>query len=538
MIAAALDVRRFARRSLRLLGLGRLPGPALGPGLALGLALLLGGCDSPGDCGQDARSDSAAIVLAVTEAPTNLDPRLATDATSERVNRLLYARLVELDDAGRPKPGIARWERHSPLEYRLRLEPDRAAFSDGRPLLAADVAATYASILDDRLASPHRAPLALIEAIEVLDDERLIFRLSEPDPLFPAYLGIGILPAALIASEHPFQRRPVGSGPLRLLDWPSADRLVLERRRDGQCLILERVKDPNVRTMKLLRGEVDLLQNDLPPELVALLQAQPGVRVVSAPGINFSYLGFNLDDPLTGDPRVRQAIAHAIDRAAILRWLFKGQGRLAEALLPPEHWAGAKTLVAYRHDPPLAKTLLREAGFGAQQRLRLSYKTSSDAFRLRLATVLQAQLAEVGIDLEIQSYDWGTFFGDIKAGRFQLFGLTWVGVRLPDIFRYVFHSASVPPDGANRGRFRNPEADALIDAARHESELTRQAELYQRLQGLLHRDLPYVPLWYEDQTLVMREGISGYGLAPDGNYDGLAEITRLPRPGPALLSSD
>ncbi len=505
--------------------------------LMMGLAAL-GGCDSGGDAarvpgrdaGRDAGRDDRAIVLAVTQAPANLDPRLATDATSERVNRLLYARLVELDDAGRPIPGIARWEQQSPLEYQFRLEPDRADFSDGRRLQAADVAATYASILSDRLASPHRAPLALIEAIEVLDDERLLFRLSEPDPLFPAYLAIGILPAALIASEHPFQRLPVGSGPLRVLDWPSADRLLLERRRDGQRLVLERVKDPNVRVMKLLRAEVDLLQNDLPPELVGLLRAQPGVRVISAPGINFSYLGFNLADPLTGDRRVRRAIAHAVDRKAILRWLFQGQGRLAEALLPPEHWAGATRLAAYGYDPALARALLREAGYGGQRRLRLSYKTSSDPFRLRLASVLQAQLAEVGIDLEIQSYDWGTFFADIKAGRFQLFGLTWVGVRLPDIFRYAFHSTSVPPDGANRGRYQNPAVDTLIDAARSEPDLTRQALLYRQLQELLHRDLPYLPLWYEHQVLVMREGLTGYGLAPDGNYDGLAQVVRRLEP--------
>lgn len=487
--------------------------------LLIGL-VVLAGCDS--------RGDSAAIVLAVAQAPANLDPRLATDATSERVNRLLYARLVELDQAGRARPGIASWEQRSPLEYRFRLEPDRADFSDGRPLQAADVAATYGSILSDRLASPHRAPLALIEEIEVLDEERLIFRLSESDPLFPAYLSIGILPAELIAAEHPFQRLPVGSGPLRFLDWPTSDRLLLERRRDGQRMILARVKDPNVRVMKLLRGEVDLLQNDLPPELVDLLRSQRGIRVVSAAGINFSYLGFNLADPHTGDRRVRRAIAHAVDREAILRWLFKEQGRLAEALLPPEHWAGATGLSAHAYDPALARRLLGDAGYGASKGLQLSYKTSSDPFRLRLASVLQAQLAEVGIDLVIQSYDWGTFFGDIKAGRFQLFGLTWVGVRLPDIFRYVFHSRSVPPDGANRGRYQEPAADALIEAARNASVVGRQAVLYRRLQEVLHRDLPYLPLWYEEQVAAMREGLAGYRLAADGNYDSLADVERRP----------
>jgi len=130
----------------------------------------------------------------------------------------------------------------------------------------------------------------------------------------------------------------------------------------------------------------------------------------------------------------------------------------------------------------------------------------------------------VGIDARIQSYDWGTFFGDIKAGRFQLYGLTWVGIRTPDIFRYAFHGDSVPPEGANRGRYRNERVDGLIETTRVEPDLARQAELYREVQSILLADLPYIPLWYEDQFLAARRAVRGYRLAPDGNYDSLAEV--------------
>jgi len=485
-------------------------------------ALALAGCG--------AERNPRTVVIAVAHAPANLDPRLATDATSERVNRLLYARLVELDSAGRPAPGIAGWQRLSPRHYQFELAPDRLPFSDGEPLTAQDVAATYRSILDGALASPHQAALSLIERIEVLGEHRIAFHLSRPDPLFPAFLSVGIAPARLIADGHPLQRAPVGSGPFQLVDWPRSGRLVLERRGDGRRVILDRVKDPNVRVMKLMRGEVDLLQNDLPPELVTFLRRRQDIGVINRPGVNFSYLGFNLADPITGDLRVRRAIAHAIDREAILRWLFIGQGRPAEALLPPEHWAGARDLRPYPYDPERARELLGEAGYGMERRLPLSYKTSSDAIRLRLASVLQAQLSEVGIDLAIQSYDWGTFFGDIKAGRFQLYGLTWVGVRLPDIFRYAFHSDSLPPNGANRGRYISAKADQLIEAARREQDPADQARHYRRLQAVLHADLPYVPLWYEDQIAAVRVDVTGYRLATDGNYDGLLSIERVAEP--------
>ncbi len=478
-------------------------------------------------CGRDGPA-TAAVRLGIADAPRNLDPRLATDAASERVNRLLYARLVEFDGASRPVPGIADFEQLAPRHWRFRLRAERAAFSNGEPVGAADVVATYASVLDPATASHHRAVLSVIARMEVRDARTLDFHLRQPEPLFAYHLGIGILPASLVEAGHGFQRAPVGSGPLVLAGWPAPGRLMLRRRHDDMAVELVTVKDPNVRVMKLLRGEVQLLQNDLPPALVGYLRRQPSVRVVQSAGINCSYLGFNLADPATGRAEVRRAIAHAIDRTAILRWLFQGNGRLAEALFPPEHWAGAADLAPYPYDPVSARALLAHAGYGPGRPLALSYKTSSDPFRIRLATVIQAQLAAVGIDLRVQSYDWGTFFGDIKAGRFQLYSLTWVGIRSPDLFRYAFHSEAVPPDGANRGRYRRAAADRLIEAAAAEPDARRQAALYRALQHLLHRDLPYLPLWLEDQVLATRRGVTGYGLASDGRYDGLTTV-RPPR---------
>jgi peptide/nickel transport system substrate-binding protein len=282
-----------------------------------------------------------------------------------------------------------------------------------------------------------------------------------------------------------------------------------------------------MRVLKLLRGEIDLLQNDLPPELLAYLAERPGIQVLRRPGSNFAYLGFQLQDADCSRYEVRRAVALAIDRGAIIEHVFHGAAREAAALLPPEHWAGNPALAPIRPDPERARQLLAQAGYKAQQPLRLSYKTSSDPFRLRIATILQEQLARAGIEVTVQSYDWGTFYSDIKAGRFQLYSLAWVGIKSPDIFRYAFHSESLPPTGANRGRFADAAVDRLIDSAARAGTLAEQAALYRELQQRLLEQLPYVPLWYEDQYAATSERIAGYTLAADGAYDALVDTERV-----------
>ncbi len=486
--------------------------------LLLSLALL--GCED---------QTQEVLRFGLSSAPINLDPRFATDAASSRINRLIYQRLVDFDDSYRPVAALAQWQQLSPKHYRFSLM-QQAEFHDGRRLTAADVKATYASILDPKTASPHRAGFTVIDRIEVVDDKTVDFILNKADPLFPGRLVIGILPAQEIAAGHRFSRQPLGSGPYEFLAWPEEGRLRLSRRADGQPLEFVEIKNPTVRVLKLLRGEIDMVQNDLPTELVIYLQAQDEVRVVKGRGSNFTYLGFNLQDESTADLKLRQAIAYAIDREAIIHYVMGDAAMPASALLPPDHWAGNPDLVPYVYDPERARQLVEAAGYDEHHRPRLTYKTSSDPFRIRLATVIQQQLGEVGIDVDLRSYDWGTFYGDIKAGRFQMFSLSWVGIKTPDIFRYVFHRDAVPPNGANRGRFFDEISDNLIEQAEAAPQLADQAYYYRKLQARLLAQLPYVPLWYEDHVFVARKEIAGYQLARDGNYDGLVKVIREAAP--------
>ncbi|MCZ6805106.1 MAG: ABC transporter substrate-binding protein [Proteobacteria bacterium] len=467
------------------------------------------------------------IAFGLNTAPVTLDPCYATDAVSYRITRLIYKSLIDFDDQFHVVPDLASWEQIALDHYRFTLNNGGRKFHDGSFLTSKDVKATYNYVLNPENASPHRGSILMIDSIIVINKDTIDFKLSQPDPLFPGRLVIGILPEKLISSKHDFNKRPVGSGLMRFSEWKGESHLKLIRISDKQTIEFIALKDPTVRVLKLLRGEIDLVQGNLPPEIVKWLDERESIHIEKKRGDTFAYIGFNLEDTTTGNKLVRNAIAHAIDRESIIKYLKGGAARMAGAILPADHWAGRPDLTGFEYGPEKARMFLKQAGYDNEKPLKLTYKTSSEPLSLRLATVIQDQLKFVGIEVDIRSYDWGTFYGDIKAGRFQMYSLSWVGLKMPDIFRYVFHSASIPPNGANRGRFIDAHVDSIIEMAEVEPSLSKQAAYYRELQQVLFDALPYIPLWYEDNVLAMRKNIQGYSLSTDGNFDSLEYTTRI-----------
>ena len=158
-------------------------------------------------------------------------------------------------------------------------------------------------------------------------------------------------------------------------------------------------------------------------------------------------------------------------------------------------------------------------------RLRLQMKTSTDQTTRELAAVFQEQLRQIGIALEIRSFEWATFYGDVVRGRFDFYSLRWTGANNdPDIFEYCFHSAKQPPAGANRGRYSNPEADRLIEQGRASSSMEERRHHYSALQKVLNHDLPYIHLWYMDNVSLYNRRLSNLELFPTGNYQFLTTL--------------
>jgi peptide/nickel transport system substrate-binding protein len=486
-------------------------------------------------------------VLLVETPPETLDRRLALSSVAENVSgNLIEPGLVAIGDDGLPVPDLAeRIDTPDDRTYVFTLRPG-LRFQDGTSLSADDVVATYESMRDPALGSPLASKYREIRSVEALDARTVRFTLDHPFAPFLVDLIMGVVPARRQAapSEHGFGRSPIGAGPFRFESWPDEEHLLLAANPDywrGKPaighLLVQTVRDETTRVLQLMHGKADFCIGAVSPPLYGVLGQSRILDILSVPGANTAYLMFQLDDPLLRDVRVRQAIASSIDREGIVRYKFLGHARLGASLLPPGNWALDEALEPPPYDPVKAARLLDEAGhprLGTAPRFVLNYRTSTDRFRRSIAQVIASELEEVGIGIRLTPLEFGTFFQEIRKGSFQLASLKWP-VTEPDLLSWVFASWSIPtPDngytGANRGHYRSAELDTLLDRARVELRATDRREAYLEAQRIVARDLPYVILWHEDSTAVVRRGFRGFHVSPFGFFSTLADV-RPPPPG-------
>lgn len=539
----------------------------------------LAGCSS-------APRDPNTVVFLIETMPANLDPRIGTDAQSQRLHSLIFSSLLERDDNMNLRGDLAsRWESPDPLTYIFHLRRN-IYFHDGRALTAADVKYTFDSILSGQVRTPKRGAFRMVESVTAPDKFTIVFRLNEPFASFLWNLArpsVGIVPRPDASGPRPGDphenpaAHPIGTGPFRFVSSRQDEEVVLERAPDyfrdrvdvllgnaidtskRHSLRAEMVSEPRippasfvatqhstsplrvrfrivpdatVRALELRKGTADIALNSINPDTVPALAKEQHTALTQRAGTTYAYLAFNFDDPLLARREVRQALAYATDRGTLIKHLLNGQARPADSLLPPYHWAYAPAppQFSYAYDPARASALLDAAGYGlppngSGPRLRLTLKVSTDETSRLVAAVLQEQWRRVGIELEIRPLEFATLFSDIGRGSFQIYFLRWVGANSdPDIFEYVFHSKKMPPDGANRGHYRNPQLDSLLDRARVEHDRDERIRLYADVQRIVAHDLPYLSLWYPDNVCLHSSRIGQVHLTPPGDYDFVKDV--------------
>jgi peptide/nickel transport system substrate-binding protein len=492
----------------------------------LGTAVALGGCRS-------APRDPNTVVFLIESSPANLDPRIGTDAQSQRIDALLFDGLVARDASFQFTPALAeRWEQPDPLTLVFHLRSG-VRFHDGRPLTARDVIWTIESMLSAAgpggVITPKAASYASIDTIEASDDRTVVIHLKHADNFLLTNLSTGAIGIVPQGSGRDFWQHPVGTGPFRFVSQQIDQDVIVERNPQSWAVVpkIERVRfavvpDAITESLELEKGSGDLAINSLPMDSLAVLAARPDLRIEETGGTEIQYLGFNLRDPLLADARVRQAISCAIDRNLIIKTLLDGRARPASSLLPPNHWAFNSDGPRFDYDPARADRLLDEAGhprLGNGVRFHMSMKTSNDEGTRLLAAVLQQQLATVGIALDLRSFEYATFYSDVTRGAFQMYSLRWIGGNeQPDIFGYAFSTARFSPKGANRSHYSNARLDALLDEAAASADTVRRRADYAEAQQILARDLPAINLWYRDTVVVHNRRLTHVTPAPSGSY--------------------
>ncbi len=266
--------------------------------------------------------------------------------------------------------------------------------------------------------------------------------------------------------------------------------------------------------------------------MVNALKRRPNLVVEDGPGSEVAYLIFNLRTQYLKDVRVRRAIAQAINRPVIIHALLRDQARTAESLLPTQHWAWAGDTEKYAYNPAAANALLDSAGYirGANGvRFHIGMKTSTDETTRLLSVVLQQQLAQVGIALDLRSYEFATFYSDLTRGSFDMASSRWIGGNeQPDIFHYAYSSGSFPPHGGNRGFYANPALDTPLNDAAATMDQEKQRTDYEKVQQILARDLPTFNLWYLDTVVVHTRRVKNVHTSPSGDFEFLRDASVTP----------
>jgi peptide/nickel transport system substrate-binding protein len=493
--------------------------------LALAALLALAGCRQP-------QADPGTVVFLIESSPANLDPRIGTDAQSQRIDALLFDGLVARDATFQFGPALAeRWEQPNPLTLVFHLR-NGVLFHDGRALTARDVVWTINSMIHPTspgaVISTKTAAYAAVDTIDAPDAQTVVLHLKHADNFLLTNLSSGAMGIVPEGSGKDFWQHPVGTGPFIFVSQQIDQDVIVERNPMSWAVVpkLNRVRfsvvpDAITQSLELEKGSGDVAVNSLPMDALPVLAGRPNLQLEETGGTEIQYLGFNLLDPLLKDVRVRQAIASAIDRGLIIQTLMLNHAHPASSLLPTSHWAWTGDVAHYDFDPVRARRLLDEAGHlpaADGVRLHLTMKTSNDGDARLLAAVLQQQLAAVGIALDLRSYEYATFYSDVTRGAFQMYSLRWIGIVQPDIFSYAFATAYFTPKGANRGHYSNPRFDALLDDAASSQDMTRRRAEYVEAQQILAHDLPAINLWYRDTVVVHSRRLIHVVPSPLGSY--------------------
>ncbi|MCT8136325.1 peptide-binding protein [Anaerobacillus sp. CMMVII] len=483
------------------------------------------------------------IVLGTSGEPVTFNGNYSQDSASSDVIDLLFVGLVRSNENLEIVPSVAVDHpevSEDGLEWVYTLR-EGVLFHDGTELTAEDVEFTYNIFKHEDYAGPRAGSFSNVEKIEAIEKYKVKFTLSEADARFPTLAGYGILPKHILGDvpvadlgeyQEFNQKNPIGAGPFKFVSWTPGQNLVVEAfdeyfegRPYLDKVTFRFASDSNALVLLMQTGDIDWMI--APPAELATIETFDHARVSNTLALRYDYIGWNLQNPLFQDVKVRQALTHAIDRQEIVDTIMEGNATVAHAPVSPLSWAYNDNVPKFDFDPEKAKSLLAEAGWepGADGILqkdgqKFSFTILSNdgnVVRRDIGIIVQQYLGNIGIEVKAEQMEWGAFLDKINPPNydFDAVVLAW-GLALDPDPSAIWHSKEIE-NGLNNISYRNDKVDEISDSNTKILDQTERAAALAEVWQILAEEQPYTYMYYPQQFIALNKKIQGFTHHPRSN---------------------
>lgn len=496
--------------------------------------LALGGTDNPAR----AQTPDDVLVVGQIAEPKSLDPQTVTAINDFRILMNVYDGLVRYKDGAlEVEPALATaWQiSEDGKSYTFTLR-EGVKFHDGTRFDAEAVKFNFDRMLDESHPYHETGPFPLsfffsaIEEVTMVDDMTVRFDLNEPYAPFLSNLayptGLIVSPAAVAKHGKDFGRNPVGTGAFEFAEWEGNTKVVVTRNDDYwdgnaelEAVIFRPITDANTRVAEMLSGGLDIMV-EVPPDNVATFASDEDYNLLEQAGPHVWFLILNAKEGPMADKRVRQAVNYAINKKELVEDVLQGTAEIAAGPTPPAFaWAYNSSLTPYPYDPDKARSLIKEAGHeGAKLTFYVTEGGSGMLDPVPMGAAIQADLAKVGLDVDIETYEWNSFLDKVNPGlegKADMAQMAWM-TNDPDTLPFLaLRTGAWPAEGGfNSGYYSNPKVDELLESARSATDQAERAKYYREMQTIVRDDAPWAFVANWKQNAVASSRVDGFSLQP------------------------
>lgn len=479
------------------------------------IAVLFTGCGEKKELEVASKEKKDTLVYAQLSEGKTLDPQDSTEQYSQVVTTQIYDRLVEIDEmTGKLVPGLAdSWERVDDLTLIMHLNK-KAKFHNGDLLKASDVKFT----LERAKSKPKVAHLyKAIKDIEIIDDNTI--KIITEEPFAPLLNHLSHKTAAIISEKYFKQNgdnyfmKPIGTGSYKFKNWVVGENITLEANDEYfkgkpsiKTIIIKGIPEENSRVIGLETGEIDIAEGIATIGRKAIEDSKD-LTLMEYPSTSVTYLGFSLKNPILQDKDVRRAIAMGINREEIVKGLMFGDVKIANGFLAPSVFGYSKDSKVLSYNKEEAKGIIESKGLKGA---KLSLVTSNNQLRAQMAEIMQAQLKEIGLDVTLQTLEWGAFLKSTGNGELDMFMMGWGPSTYDGDYGLYpnFHSSQFGGNG-NRTFYSNQKVDELLDNAKKEMDIEKRRNMYIEIINIVNEDVPVLPINYSNTIIGVTNKLEG-----------------------------